>query len=345
MNPRAGEGLSQRVNGSDSLVENDGDNYSAQRSHKFLENLNRYYTFCTASGKMGEDVLKEASFDNVEIIYNAPEHSNKEDTVNFVREADKKCDIILFAGGDGTAVDILNANPHIPVLGIPSGMKMYSSIFAMNPEEAASLLDDFDRGKAIVVESIVEDADEEKMISGELIIKTRGKLKSIGSADQYHNPKIVTQEWAEDSISEFITDTMDSSYYLIGTGSTCKSIMDRLGIKTSIFSVDLIRDGKILKSNYYPQDLDEYIKEDAGLKIIVSPYAGSGFFLGRGNRQIDERAIRRAGKGNIIVVSSEQKLSSIRGLAFDVDGIDHSFFGKYMKVIVGYERFKMIPLL
>lgn len=345
INPRAGEGLFYRTNGSDRLSTNSDQNYSISRAMRFLDNLNRYYVFLTASGNMGEDALLTSGFDNVEVIYKHGEVTDRQDTINFVREAEKRCDIILFAGGDGTAGDILSVNPQIPILGIPAGMKMYSSVFAKDPEEAAELLDQFDSGKAVVVDSLIEDADEDKMMEGKLLIKRIGTVRSISSETHYHDPKIVSYEWTEDSITEYVKDTMDSSYYLMGTGTTCKRIMENMGMNTSMFSVDLIKDKKLIKSNYFPEDLDKFVKDDAELKIIVSHYAGSGFFLGRGNRQIDAMAIRRAGKKNIIIISSETKLSTTKGLRFDVDGISPDFFGKYVKVIVGYERFRMIPVL
>ena len=345
INPKAGEGINYRKNGSDRIGDVPKFNYAAGRAMKFLESLNRYYKFKTASGDMGETVLKNAEFQDVEVIYESAENSTMDDTIKFVKMAENVCDVILFAGGDGTARDIFSVKPDIPVLGIPSGMKMYSSVFARDPEEASYLLDLFSAGKGKIVQAIIEDANEEKMEHGDLEIKRYGKLKSLSAPGIHKDPKMVSYKWSEDSIAEYIADNMDSSYYLVGTGSTCKGIMEYLGLESTVFQVDLIRNGKLIKSNYFPQDFEKFIEVGVSLKIVVSPYAGNGFFLGRGNRQIDARAIKRAGKNNIIVVSSERKLETITGLVYDVEGIEEDFFGKYLKVLTGYGNFKMIPLI
>lgn len=345
VNPHAGEGISVRRNGSDAVKVFKSHGYAALRAAKFIESLSRNYSFVTAAGDMGANVLRDSDFDKVAVIYTPGEQTTSEDTKRFIEIARDKCDIILFAGGDGTARDIFLADPELPVLGIPAGMKMYSSIFAETPENASLLIDMYYDGRAIIQDAVIQDANEERMLEGDLEIIRYGTLKSIGAANIFHDPKMISFQWSEEGIINYIVDTMDSSYYLIGTGSTCKEIMETMDLSTTIFAVDLVKDHKLIKSDYYPEDFDKYIHDDAPLKIIVSPYAGNGFFLGRGNRQIDSRAILRSGKDGVLVISTQRKLDTLRGLVYDVEGIPSGFFGKFKKVLTGYDQYSMFPVL
>ncbi|MCL5790656.1 MAG: NAD(+)/NADH kinase [Candidatus Thermoplasmatota archaeon] len=344
VNPFAGSGIYHRINGSDSIGEGES-GYSELRASEFLDELDREIRFITASGDMGENILRDSGFINIETLHKSRIPSTAEDTKEFINESRGKCDVIVFVGGDGTARDIMIACPDVPVIGVPSGMKMYSSVFSYSPREAASRLESFLRGSSFTIaESVVEDADEEGMMKGQLLIRSYGNLKTVLKGEEYSDPKIVRNEWSSDSILEFLVDNMDDSYYIIGTGGTCKSLMEKIGLKTSIFEVDLVRNRKLVRGDIYPEDLSSLMQEDIPVKIIVSPYGGSGYFLGRGNRQISAEVIMKAGKSNVIVISSPEKLKTISVLRFDVEGLPTGFFGKYVKVLTGYGTYTMVPV-
>jgi len=69
---------------------------------------------------------------------------------------DAGAELIVFAGGDGTARDIADAvGVEIPVIAVPSGVKVYSSVFAYSPVAAAELLDAFLDGADVAEEEVL----------------------------------------------------------------------------------------------------------------------------------------------------------------------------------------------
>jgi len=78
---------------------------------------------------------------------------------------DDPVDLVLFVGGDGTATDVATVlertGAEIPMLGVPAGVKVYSSVFAVSPEDAAAVAATFSRTERREVMDIDEDAYRE----------------------------------------------------------------------------------------------------------------------------------------------------------------------------------------
>ena len=108
-----------------------------------LDSIKKKIKFYTCPGAMGEDVLKELDF-NYELIVHPifenieTEYQTSAEHTRIACELLKKTGnlrLLLFAGGDGTARDILSVvDKDIPCLGIPTGVKIYSSVFSLNPK-------------------------------------------------------------------------------------------------------------------------------------------------------------------------------------------------------------------
>jgi predicted polyphosphate/ATP-dependent NAD kinase len=131
-----------------------------------------------AAGAMGGDVARETGLAFTPLA-RRPAATTAADTRAVAQELRTRgAALILFAGGDGTARDILDAvGDAVPMLGIPSGVKMHSAVFAISPEAAGQLaaLVAGDRGGKIGVrEAEIMDIDEEAMRTGRVSARLHG---------------------------------------------------------------------------------------------------------------------------------------------------------------------------
>ncbi|MCD6485459.1 MAG: NAD(+)/NADH kinase, partial [Candidatus Odinarchaeota archaeon] len=153
INPIAGMGGRVGLKGTDGVYEKalelGAEPVAPKRAREFLSRLydvkdDIKITFVSAPKEMGETELKEFSFSFDIIPLQLGERTTAEDTKRAVKEfLAHNVDLIVFVGGDGTARDVMDAigqDNSIPVLGVPSGVKMYSGVFAINPRVAADLI-------------------------------------------------------------------------------------------------------------------------------------------------------------------------------------------------------------
>ncbi|MEM1858432.1 MAG: NAD(+)/NADH kinase, partial [Desulfurococcaceae archaeon] len=150
VNPIAGMGGSVGLKGTDGeayfkALERGAKPVAPQRALMFLNGINSEdFEIVSVAGVMGEDAVKASkhSAKLVEVIGERKEITRREDTIKAATKMRSSVDILVFVGGDGTARDICESvSTSLPVIGVPSGVKMYSSVFAVNPIVAARLLD------------------------------------------------------------------------------------------------------------------------------------------------------------------------------------------------------------
>ncbi|NJE03523.1 ATP-NAD kinase family protein [Thermococcus sp. MV11] len=337
INPIAGMGGRVALKGTDGVVKEAvkrGARPIAQDLVRlFLEELSHYeeaveVRFLTGPGPLGEDVLREFGFEfevlrHREIGYLEIEgvripNTSGEDTKELAKEMVGNVDLLVFAGGDGTARDIIEAvDEKIPILGIPTGVKMYSGVFAYSPEDAARVLVEFLRGNARLEEREVRDIDEDAYRHDDVRARTYGKalVPVVETLVQGSKERIPVDEEGElDAIAEAIAEEIleNDGIYFLGSGSTVKRIKDRLGIDGTLLGVDVveIRDGnvKLLVKDATEKDLLRFA--DRGPRVIVTVIGGLGFIFGRGNQQFSAEVLRKIPKENITVVATPSKLES-----------------------------------
>jgi predicted polyphosphate/ATP-dependent NAD kinase len=257
-------------------------------------------------------------------------------------------DLILFAGGDGTARDLCDVIAEkVPTLGIPAGVKIHSGVFAVRPARAGELAAKFLRNETRVSEAEVMDIDEEAFRRGSLSAKLYGYLRipyelesvqptksgSSGELDEKTNQQIIAQ---------YVAELMEEDwYYVLGPGTTIKAVAEQLRIPKTLLGVDVVHQGKVVASDVNENQMLSLI-DGKKVKIIVSPIGRQGFIFGRGNQQISPRVIQKVGADNIWILATQSKLTSIqRGQPLRVDTGDvevDRMLSKYSRVITGYRE-------
>lgn len=304
----------------------------------------------TYPDQMGENEARICGFDPNVIGSVTKGKTTARDTKNAAREMLKlRVDLILFAGGDGTARDICDAiGQEIPALGIPAGVKMHSSVFAINPKKAGELAVEFLRGNTELHEAEVMDIDEDAFRRGRVSARLYGYLsvplkRSYVQSVKSGSLTRLDEKKNQEAIAEYVLKNMmnDDCYYILGPGTTVKAIADKLRIRKTLLGVDVVNKSKMVAFDLNEERLLKFV-EGKKAKIIVSPIGGQGFIFGRGNQPISPEVLRKIGKDNIIIIATLSKLSSIgwgRPLLVDTgDDEVNKMLSGYMRVITGYNE-------
>lgn len=302
----------------------------------------------TYPAEMGEDAARGAGFAPTVVGEIEPGATTPEDTQRAAREMLRLgVDLLLFAGGDGTARDVYAAvGDSLPVLGIPAGVKIHSAAYAVSPAGAGELAAMYLRGQApdlreAEVMDLDEDAYREGIVSprlyGYLKIPYRAQLVQARKA-----PSPAGEKVALNSIAYAVIDLMQSqeeALYVVGPGTTTRPIFDHLGLPKTLIGVDVVWRLNLVAADANEARLLKLLETHRQAKIIVTPIGGQGYLFGRGNQQISPAVIRKVGVDNIIVVSTEDKIRSLyrRPLLVDTGDpeVDRMLSG-YVKIITGY---------
>ena len=301
----------------------------------------------TCPGEMGERAARRAGLEPLvsgSIIEGA---TTPQDTVRAAqRMAEAQVDLLLFAGGDGTARDIYNAvGMSLPVLGIPAGVKIHSAVFAINPHWAGALAFEYLMAKIRRLrEAEVVDLDEDAYRKGQVSTQLYGYLKVPYRRNLLQNQKVpspASETVQMQAIAEEVVEGMQPEWlYILGPGTTTRAIAQRLGMPKTLVGVDVVTSQEVIALDVSERQLLELLKGRRA-KIIVAPIGGQGFILGRGNQQISPKVILKVGRENIIVVSVADKLNALRGRPLLVDTgdieLDECLAG-YFPVITGYHE-------
>ncbi len=353
VNPVAGMGGSVGLKGTDGEIIKDAIKLGAKpivpkRVEVFLSHLKSKDEFCllVAPGKMGEELVSGKRV-KYKVIGHIQQQTTAEDTKRIARLMVKNAiDLLVFCGGDGTARDIFDAiKLKIPVVAIPSGVKMFSSVFALNPKAAAQMVDRFIEETTDTQEKEILDIDEDAFRDNRLVSKLYGYLVVPKIQNLIQNAKDSSKvgrtiDENKYEIAQQIVETMkEGTLYLLGPGTTVKSITDQLKVYKSLLGVDAIYNKNLIIKDLNESGIIELLHIYQKVKIIVTPIGGQGFVFGRGNKQFTPKILRRVGKNNIIIIGTEDKIKSLKCLRVDTgdDETDKMLEG-LTKVVIGYRE-------
>jgi len=330
-----------------------------QRAREVLAQMQRQadIAWLVAPGGMGADVVED--FGLVYLVVGAVgEQTTGEDTRRIARlMLDAGAELLVFAGGDGTARDVydaLSALPpyqRIPVVAIPAGVKVYSAAFALSPHAAAELVDAFVEGTGVVEEEVL-DIDEDAFRENRLDAQLYGYLP-VPAVERFLQPGKVASsasvsvgENKRDIAASFVEAMAPETLYLLGPGTTVKAIADELALPKTLLGVDATCDGTLVAADVNERAILDLLRRYPQRKIVVTPLGGNGFVFGRGNKQFTPEVIRQVGREHILVVGTEDKMRQLPGLRVDTGDatLDEALVG-YFEVAVGYKRGRVMKVL
>jgi len=312
----------------------------------------------SCTGAMGTDALRAAGVleRDLEIVHEAGVSTTAEDTRAAASEAVlRKADLLVFVGGDGTARDIEEVvRGRVPVLGIPSGVKMHSGVFAVSPEAGADLLVAFLRGELRVGEGELLDVDEEAYRRGEWKVRLHGTARTLVEPNLVQAGKLLFAEVSHDAVIGELVEHFHELFeaepdvlFLLGPGSTLEAVAKGLGLEKTLLGIDGVAGERTVATDLDERAILKLLEAHPKAKLVVSPIGAQGFILGRGNLQVSPEVVRRLGLRNVLVVATPNKLVSTPVLRVDTgdDALDREFEAKeYWFVIIGYRTTKLHPI-
>ena len=331
-----------------------------------LARLREHLVIVTCAGEMGENEARAAGFEPVvlegatatrrgerrPVLPDGAVLTTPDDTVAAARALrDGGVDLLLFAGGDGTARDVCRAvGDALVCLGVPAGVKIHSAVYATMPGSAGELAALYlhDRPAAVRLrEAEVMDIDEDAFRDDRVSARLYGYLRVPYERTMVQSAKAGGCAGDAADLRAIAADVVNNmapgAVYLLGPGTTTRAVAEALGVGKTLLGVDAVRDRRLIASDLSERHILELVEAaaDASLCVVVTVIGGQGHIFGRGNQQLSAEVIGRVGLERVIVVASETKLLSLHGGPLLVDSGDPALdarFTGYLQVVTGLGR-------
>jgi predicted polyphosphate/ATP-dependent NAD kinase len=208
-------------------------------------------------------------------------------------------EVIAFAGGDGTARDVHAAiGATLPILGIPTGVKMRSAVFAPTPVRAGETLATWFAaapGAVPLREAEIVDVDPQDLAADRPVSRLYGVALVPAPASfvpaAKASPRLVDAV-ALDGLAAELAATMEiGRVYLFGPGATTQRILQALEIANgTLLGVDAVQDGRLIGGDLGEPAILELLDRYPAT-IVAGVIGGQGFLFGRGNQPLSARVI------------------------------------------------------
>jgi predicted polyphosphate/ATP-dependent NAD kinase len=267
---------------------------------------------------MGAQVLEACDFAATVLDLNVADPTTPDDTAAAARAlADDGCDLLLFVGGDGTANDVFRAvGNRLAVLGVPSGVKMRSGVFAASPEIAGDLANEFLQRASRPTRSAdvldLSDDNKTEIHLGVALVPevTDGRLTGA---------KVSTSRGSRSeraALCRAVARELEpSTLYLFGPGSTTGDVLREVGISGTPLGVDAVCGGRLLGSDLSERSILELLAAHNRVRVVLGVIGG-----------------------HVLIVSGVDKLLQLNPSVLWVDVADD-----VAAWLTGYQRVRVAP--
>ncbi len=371
LNPLAGIGGAVGLKGSDGqelqtlAKQRSGRPQAALRTQVFLQQLQTLLgpqieriQWFTWAEEMGATALAQAGLDAQVLGRSEGPSSGHDSQVAASTLSAEGIDLLVFAGGDGTARDVLlGVNAETTVLGLPSGVKMHSGVFAISPAAAAEVVAALAVGGLVgrmarevrdyvpINKSKNEDFSQAPRAVGTQHFGDLWVPESTGFVQQMKVGGMEDESLVVAEITNYMLDEFGAEQkraYIFGPGSTCLSIKQAFGIEGTLLGCDVLLPGGDILQDQTAADLLA-LSHEQRLHLVMSFTRNQGFLFGRGNQQITAELIRQVnGPDDITIVASRTKLASLDGRPLLVDTGDADLdeeLSRVYPILTGYDEF------
>ena len=387
VNPIAGIGGPAGLKGSDGTDVQElarsrgGVEHALERTTSALRRLPGGTRVLTAAGAMGADACAAVPGLRMEVCHAPGSPSGADDTAAAVAAlVARGVSLILFAGGDGTARDVLrglgqpppvdpveNDPPLVelvetnagtwgldkldqrdtPILGIPCGVKMYSGVFAVSPVAAGAIAAAVVQGEVSIEHRDVVDISEQQIRAGIVEATLFGTAPTPVVRGRTQARKAATGDSEADAVrgvaAGLAARLRPGHTYFLGPGGTMAALASELGVAKTPLGVDVIRNGRLLLADASATELLGFTHESP-CHALITCIGGQGFLLGRGNQQFSAAVLRALAEPPLLVGATTGKLLGLDGpLLIDTgdDDLDAALAGHH-RITTGVQDIALV---